>query len=587
MENLSSTEASLLLAIKRRPNQRLSIYGNSLRGVVYIQVLHASNRLKQLNLIVENDSGLMQVNESALEKINTEIMREHLGGATVHTNDNPEILAKPLGTETVQKFEDVDVKVLEHLRASPKGRTAAELASPFGNKGTSLNWTLRNLIKKQLVVKRDTKYFIAEECDKVVHQTFEVEPVGTRRKVTTQLEIRTFILMQEGEFTLGACYDRMSKLYILDKEQFADVFTDLVLDGYFNVHDGNDYVQHDMEFCADNLHERCVNVTSEEDIAELLNDFLKTAKPVFKLEDAVKATSLRHDRITPKLAGFGYNVTDPDAISKRPTVVEHVGFTRFDDIDIVSAQSLIFGIVKIDVFMKRFNLDPSTKATVINNLQLLKMANYDSDSGFLGPISKVAEPEPIEEIEKYDEPEVQLEIPANEPEPVEEIEAREDEPCLTEEKEMPEENVRDDYKIPSHITALRSPLYGHRVLGVRMVDGARQLDVSTRPDAEWLAANPRSVEEEKPTQKEKPVQEENIHAHTNECTDHSHTFGPCGEVGHRGPTGPIREQVLFDTVNPVDPRWIVTLQMMEERFYHEHQTTTAKILSEIREHLSK
>lgn len=670
MENLSSTEASLLLAIKRRPRQRLAIYGNSLKGVSYIHVLHARNRLIQLNMIVENDSGLIEVNEPAIEKINTEIMREHSDGV-VHTNAVPEIPAKPLGAVTVKKFEDVDAKVLEHLRASPNGRTAAELASPFGTKGTSLNWTLRNLIKNQLVVKRDLKYHIAAECDKVTHVKVETD---TRRDVTTTLEIRTFILQQEGEFTLAQCYEQMSKIYKLDKEQFAGVFTDLVLDGYFNVHDGNEYVQHDMEFCADNLHERCVNVSSEDGISELLKDYVASAKDTFTMEDVVKATGLRHDRITPKLAGWGYNTTDQDRISKRP--VEAVGYSAFEYIDISAAQSLIFGIVKIDVFMKRFNLDPNTKAKVIANLLMLNMATYDTDSGFLGPVKKkpsvVAEEDSKRVAENNDEPTVEekqlgvtkqdvVDTLRRSPEPIRiyvgreyeyahihkdvhsayyghivyninqdgiaEISAEPDMPWLeidrakTPAPEAVTKYAENTFKvsepeeiIPTHITRPQSPLYGHPIMDTRVIGDKRHLLVSSKQDKAWVALNPSPLDvKSAPKSIDEVIAEVTAHEkeyadtiHTADCTDLTHKVGPCGRTGGPGQTGParsvgadmVKEKVIAsgsgadvikasETVNPVDPRWIVTLQMLEERFYHEHQTTTAKVLSEIREYLSK
>lgn len=672
MENLSSTEASLLLAIKRRPRQRLAIYGNSLKGVSYIHVLHARNRLIQLNMIVENDSGLIEVNEPAIEKINTEIMREHSDGV-VHTNAVPEIPAKPLGAVTVQKFEDVDAKVLEHLRASPNGRTAAELASPFGTKGTSLNWTLRNLIKSQQVVKRDLKYYLAEECDKVTHIKVAVD---TRRAVTTSLEIRTFILQQEGEFTLDQCFDKMSKIYKLDREQFAGVFTDLVLDGYFNVHDGNEYVQHDMEFCADNLHERCVNVSSEDGISELLKDYVASAKDTFTMDDVVKATGLRHDRITPKLAGWGYNTTDQDRISKRPVETVSIGYAAFECIDVSAAQSLIFGIVKIDVFMKRFNLDPKTKAQVIKNLLMLNMATYDTDSGFLGPVKK-AQPVAVEDdskrvAENNDEPTVEekqlgttkqnlVDILRRSPEPTRiyvgrdyehahvhkethadyyghvvfnvdrdgmaEISAEPDMPWLeidrakTQAPDAVTKYAESTFKvsapeetIPTHVTRPQSPLYGHPIMDTRVIGDKRHLLVSSKQDKDWVALNPNPLDVKGVSKSiDEVIAEVTAHEkeyadtiHTAECTDLTHKVGPCGRSGGPGQTGTarsvgadmVKEKVIAsdcgayivkasETVNPVDPRWIVTLQMMEERFYHEHQTTTAKVLSEIREFLSK
>lgn len=662
MENLSSTEASLLLAIKRRPRQRLAIYGNSLKGVSYIHVLHARNRLMQLNLIVENDIGLIEVNETAIEKINTEIMREHSDGV-VHTNVNPEIPAKSLGAETVQKFEDVDAKVLEHLRASPNGRTAAELASPFGSKGTSLNWTLRNLIKKQLVVKRDLKYHIAAECDKVTHIKVEAD---TRRDVTTALEIRTFILQQEGEFTLDQCFANMSKIFKLDKEQFASVFTDLVLDGYFNVHDGNEYVQHDMEFCADNLHERCVNVSSEDGISELLKDYVASASDTFTMSDVVKSTGLRHDRITPKLTGWGYNVTDQDLISKRPVETVVSGYANFEHIDISAAQSLIFGIVKIDVFMKRFNLDPNTKAQVIKNLLMLNMATYDTDSGFLGPVKKAQpvevndepvslppaeildeasenfaeEPSLVDEMRRapqtiriyvgrdYEYAHIHKEthsayyghiVLSIDKDGIAEITAAPDDAWLELDRERVPEKVVEKYVesickvsepeeiIPTHITNPKSNLYGHPVMETRMVGDKRHLLVNSKQDKDWVALNPNPLDVKRealtPADVDRAVAEHKKEyvdtIHTATCADHTHKTGPCGYTGRPGPTGQtgpacvvgsdvVKEKIkASETVNTVDPLWIVTLQMLEERFYHEHQSTTAKVLREIRESLSK
>lgn len=619
MENLSTVEASLLLLVQKNPLRPLSEHGGKL-SFPYIQVLHARNRLRQLALVHEDHECRMQIDEHTIEKWNNEITVEHFGNVVVHKLDNPDIEIKLLGGEQVQKFEDVDNKVLAMLKNSPNGRTAKELATPFGTKGTSLNWTLRNLIKKQAIVKRDTKYFIAEEGDKVVHLEF---PKDERRLVETDLEIRTFILQQGGEFTLSQCYANVTRLFNIDKERFSAVFTDLVLDGYYNVHDGSGYVKHDLDFCADNLHSRALKVSSAQGIEELVDDFLVTAKNPFSLEDIVRATELRHDLITDKLAHRGYNTTNQTNIFKRvKTEPEDKGYSRFDDIDIQAAQQLIFGIVKIDVFMRRFNLDPALKHHVIDSLTRIKLASYDTVSGFLGPVKSEKKVEVSQDVEEIIQEDVQKQevVLEQAPQPVEENVTKfvQDEPVA--------EVSPPVVAMPTHIDNPSSPLYGHAILSRNGAPDGSSLAVSSTADEEWIAKNPRPFDAahvlksltrehiierlaENPASAVAKAQEseepeiaeylENLNVKTplkSPSDPESRLKSPgvisgasSGDNGPRGPSGIPGDYASAppqETVNSVDQRWLFTLQMLEERFFHEHQGTTAKILREIREHLA-
>lgn len=530
MENLSSNELSLLLDIYREPNQRLSMYGHRLR-VPYSQVLLAQNDLLCKNLIFEQNSGRLIINLTEIEKQNLKIILEN--GQTPDVA--PVEVPKPLETETVsklQKFEDVEAKVFEMLKASPLGRTAKELAAPFGTKGTSLQWTLRKMITEQKIVKRDVKYFVAEECDKVVN--VPIPPADERREVSTDLEIRTFILQQDGSFTQNELYDSMSKTYKIDKDKFCEIFTDLVLDGYYNVHDGEDFVQHDLDFSPDNKHERCANVSSAEGIAELMNDFV-SAWEKFDLLAAVRETGLRHDRIITYLSGAGWNVSDTKNIHKgKPPV--NASYTKFEDIDVNAARQLVFGIVKLDAFIKRFNLDPNTKFEVVKLLELVKVAQYDEASGFLGPVKvKPKKEEPVElaeigtEITNADGAEtVAVDGTTSDPEPEKvfdfekEIEAIEngvdtDAGIVDHDADEaePETIIKTDkgfasgfrydqrfqldlatpVEKPTHIDNRSSPLYGHKILGTHVEMGTYSIDPN--PDFVWIAAQPDATEQEK------------------------------------------------------------------------------------------
>lgn len=647
MENLSSEELSLLLAIKRRPNMRLAMYGNSLR-IAYIKALHTRNDLLHKNLILENSEGLMRLNEKAIEEHNIKLILAN----GEQPDPEPEVVA--VETDTVQKFEDVDNKVLEMLKASPLGRTAKELAAPFGTKGTTLSWTLRNLIKQQKVVKRDLKYFIAEECDKVVSIPVVVDE---RRAVRTDLEIRSFILQQDGTHTQDSLYEHMSKLFIIDKNKFCEIFSDLVLDGYYNVHDGVEYVQHDLDFSPNNQHKRCANISSAEGITTTLNDFV-SAWETFDLSTAVRETDLRHDRITKHLAAQGWDVSNQNKIFKPKAPV--VGFAKFEDIDVSSARQLIFGIVKIDVFIKRFNLDPASKDEVIKMLELVKLAKYDEASGYLGPVKPTpmkAEPVVVEEPQietsgtvkldtnfvevvgsevhvKDENGETQHKIPLSD---LRGVSSTSDEITILP-KEEPFEATPDNSdsaeshnggrkftscvpkynlapvssELPTHITNRKSPLYGHPVLG----QNGEQLNVSTTPDLEWIAAQTDTSIEEKLQFAKCPEHAAEILQHLGAYPTSSPTHeenpdslkltldwesmlpinlkgGPCGRMepddsGLRGPAEgkhADKKKVPESEVKVVNPQWALTLQMLAERFQHEHQYTTANILREIHDYL--
>lgn len=545
MENLSSNELSLLLDIYREPNQRLSMYGHRLR-VPYSQVLLAQNDLLCKNLIFEQNSGRLIINLTEIEEQNLKIILENGQTPDVAPVEAP----KPLETETVsklQKFEDVEAKVFEMLKASPLGRTAKELAAPFGTKGTSLQWTLRKMINEQKIVKRDVKYFVAEECDKVVN--VPIPPADERREVSTDLEIRTFILQQDGSFTQNELYDSMSKTYKIDKNKFCEIFTDLVLDGYYNVHDGEDFVQHALDFSPDNKHERCANVSSAEGIAELMNDFV-SAWEKFDLQTAVRETGLRHDRIIKYLSGAGWNVADTKNIHKGKSV--SACYTKFEDIDVNEARQLVFGIVKLDAFIKRFNLDPNTKFEVVKLLELVKVAQYDEASGFLGPVKVKPKEEEPEEIRIETSGTVKLdteytevvgdnviikeeqngivvtkaEIPLADLNaistasdsitilPKEEIGTKIQNEEDADEAE-PETIIKTDkgfasgflydtrfqldlaapVEQPTHIDNRSSPLYGHKILGTHVEMGTYSIDPN--PDFVWMAAQPDATEQEK------------------------------------------------------------------------------------------
>lgn len=615
MQNLSSEETSLLLTIQSKPNQRLTMYGDMLK-VGFIKVLHARNRLIELGVIVEDASGNLSVDQDELDKINTEIMVAH-GVSTVEMYVEE---TEPMEAETVQKFEDVDNKVLEMLRASPLGRTAKELALPFGTKGTSLNWTLRNLIKANQIVKRDTKYFIAEECDKVVSIPVVVDD---RRVVDTNLELRTFILQFDGEHTQEQLYAAMSKTYNINKNKFCEMFSDLVLDGYYNVFDGHEYVQHDMDYSPDNKHERCVNVTSDQGISELLKDYLQDTES-FNLRSVVTATGLRHDRITSKLAEWGYDVSDQALIRKVAAPVE-TGFTKFEDIDVNKARQLIFGFVKIDVFLKRFNLDPAAKDDVVRMLELVKMATFDPDSGFLcphkpTPVPKV-EPEEVEEeigteiqneenaadiayvdggIVDHGEPEEPV---IEEPNQVEEYVQRYEDGVIEKVvrggiSESTAENLKSKYassvqttpvepakEHPTHITNRSSSLYGHKIL---RVDGQGFYCVDNNPDYVWIAAQQDWKEQESPNSFEcapEPKHEEPKLKSFADIELPGDTSGLHQFLGDGGP-GAAMPEAAQPEPKIVNPQWTMTLLMLTERFQHEHQYTTANILREIHDYLA-
>lgn len=636
MENLSSEELSLLLAIKRKPNMRLAMYGNSLK-IAYIKALHARNDLLHKDLILENGEGIMQVNEKVIEEQNIKLILAN----GEQPDPKPEVVA--VETETVKKFEDVDKKVLELLQASPNGRTAKELAQPFGTKGTSLNWTLRALIKKGMIVKRDVKYFMAEECDKVVNVPVVVDE---RRVVDTSLEIRSFILQHDESHTQDSLYEVLSRAFIIDKNKFCEVFSDLVLDGYYNVHDGVEFVQHDLDFSPTNQHKRCANISSDEGIGTTMNDFV-CAWETFDLSTAVRETNLRHDRITKHLAKFGWDVSNQNKIFKPKAPVQPVnGYTKFEDIDVASAHQLIFGIVKLEVFMKRFNLDPASKDEVVKLLELVKMAKYDVASGYLGPIKPAPAveeeiEEPVEETVAEEIPEVVLEQTQLE----KQLNYASKETFTKFVAETAVEPV-PEIEMPTHITNRNSPLYGHPVLGRK----GEQLNVSTTPDLEWIASQPDATENEKALlenillrypmrvivvdeidpahpeeieltydwadikkplelkgepepQPEEPVapkpkvksfaeifelQEDKRKCWCNK-PEHDLRVGPCGPSGpdDSGLVGPAGGEPANKPVEPkiVNPQWAMTLQMLAERFQHEHQYTTANVLREIHDYL--
>jgi hypothetical protein len=566
MENLSTLEAALLLHIQCHPGKTLSDYTSEM-GEKYIQLIHASNTLKQQNLVVVDADNKFTINEDHAREENAAISKEFAPvNPIVHTlnNDIPpkDMTLKP---DMNKPSEESVLQLLIDANGRPK--TALELGAFFGKKGSALTWILRNLIDQKKAIKVGTTYAMYTPDSEVKHT---VPPVETRRMLTSETEIRAVIQNMKDAFTAETCHAEISRAFIVEKNYFLEVFGDLSMDGYFNVKQDGEYVDPTLDFDANNLHSvrRIMNADA---VGAILEEYCRVVPPPYDLHAIIETTRLPHDMVLDYFSHRGYSMGNVRAIIKQAVdkfvaetakpaykmhkthglnydtlqtfagppgfineetgvnindertlqvagikVVEDknlkpneiqvkpVGknpvkkvYKDFSTLEIADVTDYIEGGVRLQVFMKRFELDPAKTDEVKESLLLAGIAEFVQVTGFLfpkrKPVTVAVEPEPVAET-----PAPVAETPA----PVEEIVERKG--LLKNFKGGFNVEAREVSQSPTHIEDKTSPHYGKKIVSV---SAGGQVQLSYLPDAEWVAAQIAAEMMKSPAVIEVPVKE--------------------------------------------------------------------------------
>jgi hypothetical protein len=538
MENLSTLEAALLLHIQCHPGKTLADYTAEM-GEKYVQLIHASNTLKQQKLVVMDADNKFTINEDHAREENAAISKEFASeNPVVHTlrNDIPpkDMTLKP---DMNKPSEESVLQLLIDANGRPK--TAMELGAFFGKKGSALTWILRNLIDQKKATKEGNTYSMHTPESEVVHT---VPPIETRRILTSDGEVRAVIQNMKDAFTADTCHAEISKAFIVEKNYFLEVFGDLSMDGYFNVKQDGEYVDPALDFDPRNLHS-VRRIMNAEAVATVLEEYSRAIPPPYDLHTIIETTHLSHDMVLNYFSHRGFDIGNvrniairavlekfietetaknavprtidlggikvveqpdlkPNEIKVAPVGKQPVKkvYKEFSTLEIADVVDYLEGGVRLQVFMKRFELDPAKTEEVKSNLLLAGIAEFVAVTGFLFPKRKPAPVgKPVEAVAVVEEVQTPTEILMESADEV----LREASDKFVSKFMSPDAPV-EVRPAPTHIEDKNDPHYGKKIVSV---SAGGQVQLSYMPDTTWIAEQVAAEMMKRPAIIEVPVKE--------------------------------------------------------------------------------
>jgi predicted nucleic acid-binding Zn ribbon protein len=442
MKELSALEANLVYAVQQEPGRTLTYYGDVLR-TQHTQMTRALERLMRFGYLHREDNRLTISDAFKKQDFEAEIEREEKrqqAQREARANEDrrdrvPEVpKAEPVKSAVaiameaaVKKAEKKPKKIKADetkvtcgdvltLLSDGVRRTAAEIAQHFNMKsGHSVGQLLRLLTGDGSVLKDGTLY--QRKPSEALAQAVAPKPDPAKAPDyahdLSDDELKAAILRLREPFTAQECLSILSRKHQLETVIFMRVFEDVADSGALVAWDGQEFVDPRNDYAP--THKFIVlNKVEAKTAFTILDDYRRMLKEPYSLYDVVSTTRLPPSEVLSYFYDMQYNVENPARmVYEKPPVylnrkvkreVAMGQFKKLAELDSENIKRFLMEGVKVDVFLKRFNLDPAERKDIIHALVITDIAKHDTENDwlFLHPSAtvnlKIADADEIEGV---------------------------------------------------------------------------------------------------------------------------------------------------------------------------------------------
>lgn len=454
-------------------------------------------------------------------------------------------------------------------------------------------------------------------------------------------ELQNHILKKRNAFTATEVMLDFAESHYIDKDRFMEIFEDVASSGDLMCWDNGEFLDPLLEYVPGSTY-IVLRKTEPTDAIGIMDEYCENIREPYKLFDIVETTHIHHSDVLRYLVDFDYDVADPDRIVKGPhtsdvtysqkTAVSAspkagtfapktypvrsasdfstkeykpfrpkserdkplISYALIENLKPQDISDFLDGGVKVEVFIRKFNLHPDDEKHIVEVLTLTGVADITDVAGVQWLFLKGCNDTPAVDSDiKFDLSELgSLTAPTGEP--ARAWTAQEKEDLTTALKTVSQEEGRtgDLSELMKDALDLIVDNEEEKLTKIGVLRDAI-LDAGMAPTTVFMS---RELAEEMQV----PITEctcefcetFGVAQHAEDCAlyelESEAANGPAktGHYGERLSPGGF-ENEGFERFGrfPPDPQWMLTLKMLEERLRFEHQGTTADQLHEIRKYL--
>lgn len=463
-------------------------------------------------------------------------------------------------------------------------------------------------------------------------------------------ELQNHILKKRNAFTASEVMLDFAESHYIDKDRFMEIFEDVALSGDLLCFDGAEFIDPTLEYVPGSQY-IVLRKTEPTDAIGIMDEYCENIREPYKLFDIVETTHIHHGDVLRYLADFDYDVTDPEHIVKgphtsdvsysqktavsagpragmhapkpgigpypvtiksdfrpkeftaRPKVNRDAPLISYAMIESLKPQDItdfLDGGVKLEVFIRKFNLHPDDEAHIVEVLLLTGVAELTSVEGvdwlFLkGCNDAPASPKEDRLITARD---LDPTLPENGPSAFalqQKTGDIGDLSALMKDALHSITSSEEDRLTREKIGTLRNQILDASIGAPSTIFMSRELAEELGVPITECTCEHRIFGDELHEDLCPVAELENdlLAKAPLESGERGNT-GPTGPVNHDGPTGPqgtpgyysmgMCHKVFCKDKQP-DKQWLLTLKMLEERMRFEYQGSAADQLHEIRKYL--
>lgn len=445
-------------------------------------------------------------------------------------------------------------------------------------------------------------------------------------------DLRARMLNYRGAFTSDSLYAEISEKHFIDKDRFLEIFEDVASSGVLMGWDGTEFIDPTLEYVPGSMY-IAHRTTDPSDAIAIMDEYCENIREPYRLFDIVETTRIHHSDVTRYLVDFDYDVSNPDSIVKGPHTsnvqyaqktavsaspkagtfppktfpvktgyqgkeykpfkpksdrdVPLISYAMIESLNPKDITDFLDGGVKVEVFIRKFNLHPDDEKHIVEVLTLTNVAEVTSVDGVDWLFLKGC----ADTVESAEEVEDEAAVYHGE-EKIGSVSTSGDISLLMQAAEAALDEIAEVATVK--IDKLRDAIL-ESTLTPETVFMSRELaDELGVPVTECICEH-RTFGNEMHEDNCPVAELENglLCEQIEITTGPEGITGPCGpnEDGPTGRTGPPGYYAMgmcykaFCKAHRPNEQWSLTLKMLEERLRFEHQGSAADQLNEIRKYL--
>ncbi len=241
-------------------------------------------------------------------------------------------------------------------------------------------------------------------------------------------ELQNHILKKRNSFTAGEIMLDFAESHYIDKNRFDEIFEDVACSGDLMCWDGVEFIDPTLEYAPGSTY-IVLRKTEPTDAIGIMDEYCENIREPYKLFDIVETTHIHHADVLRYLVDFDFDVTDHEHIVKGPhtsdvsysqkTAVSAspkagtfpsktypvrttpdfsrkeykpfrpkadrdtplISYAMIENLKPSDITDFLDGGVKVDVFIRKFNLHPDDEKHIVEVLTLTGVAELTSVEG--------------------------------------------------------------------------------------------------------------------------------------------------------------------------------------------------------------